>query len=302
MDRVLPGLSLDRERYRLMSAACLLIAGKYEEEEANLPARRFSPVSRRLVHRRNAGTGRDNVVGKVALVLHCNHAAVLLGSLLFTGEGFCGPVFLGGSVDLDRLPPVVAQSVAFHDDTMNGLPLPSKTPRKIREFCEFFMDLTVQDYSFARYSPSLIAAAVLVASRRALNIVYVCPVLFSSGVGCDAADGCTYCPGRCGMLHCSPSCRTTTTSWCRVWNTFGAAMQRLTLKLRRNVRPNAPLLSLNWTPHLAFRSCSVLRHVAFASFPFQLLFDFMLCGQPAVGARLWRAVCWQEVLGLVDCT
>jgi hypothetical protein len=38
MDRVLPGLSLDRERYRLMSAACLLIAGKYEEEEAQLPA------------------------------------------------------------------------------------------------------------------------------------------------------------------------------------------------------------------------------------------------------------------------
>jgi Cyclin, N-terminal domain len=38
MDRVLPGLSLNRERYRLLSAACLLIAGKYEEEEAKLPA------------------------------------------------------------------------------------------------------------------------------------------------------------------------------------------------------------------------------------------------------------------------
>jgi hypothetical protein len=168
---------------------------------------------------------------------------------------------------------------------MNGLPLPSKTPRKIREFCEFFMDLTVQDYSFARYSPSLIAAAVLVASRRALNIVYVCPVLFSSGVGCDAADGCTYCPGRCGMLHCSPSCRTTTTSWCRVWNTFGAAMQRLTLKLRRNVRPNALPLSLNWTPHLAFRSCSVLRHVAFASF----LFSFSLISCCVANLRLEHA-------------
>jgi Cyclin, C-terminal domain len=56
---------------------------------------------------------------------------------------------------------------------MNGLALPAKTPRKIREFCDFFMDLTVQDYTFTRYPPSLLASAVLIAARKALNIVYV---------------------------------------------------------------------------------------------------------------------------------
>ena len=99
------------------------------------------------------------------------------------------------------------RGVLFHADRMMGRKLVSRVPKYLRKYVDFFADLCAQgvyrekklslsvvqqhgdtwekgvsfglreyvlsflaDYSFQQFRPSLLAAAIVVASRRALNI------------------------------------------------------------------------------------------------------------------------------------
>lgn len=54
----------------------------------------------------------------------------------------------------------------------------SKVPKYLRKYVDFFADLCLQDYSFQQYPPSILAAGIVAASRRALNVRPVwCPAL-----------------------------------------------------------------------------------------------------------------------------
>jgi hypothetical protein len=53
---------------------------------------------------------------------------------------------------------------------MHGKPLIEKVPRYIKKYTDFFADLCLQDYRFQQFAPSLLAAAIVAAARRALNI------------------------------------------------------------------------------------------------------------------------------------
>lgn len=64
----------------------------------------------------------------------------------------------------------LSKGVLFEDDLMQGKPLVEKVPRYMQKYAEFFADLCLQEYSFQVYPPSLLSAAIITASRKALHV------------------------------------------------------------------------------------------------------------------------------------
>ena len=105
--------------------------------------------------------------------------------------------FLSSFTPLHFLGYYRSKGVLFKNDTMSGKPLGmflkkpwityltpklrviyfsiflitvEKLPRYVRKYCDFFADLSLQEYSFQKYRPSLLAAAIIVGSRQALHV------------------------------------------------------------------------------------------------------------------------------------
>ena len=64
----------------------------------------------------------------------------------------------------------LAKGVCFEDDSWQGRELISKIPKYVKKYAEFFCNLTLQEYSFQQYLPTKLAAAVILASRVALQL------------------------------------------------------------------------------------------------------------------------------------
>ena len=64
----------------------------------------------------------------------------------------------------------LSKGVCFEDDTWQGRDLIHKIPKYVKKYAEFFCNLTLQDYSFQRYLPTKLGAAVILASRVALQL------------------------------------------------------------------------------------------------------------------------------------
>jgi hypothetical protein len=58
----------------------------------------------------------------------------------------------------------------FENDTLGYKPLRAGVLRYLVKYTDFFADLCLQEYSFNQFAPSLSAAAMVVAARRALNV------------------------------------------------------------------------------------------------------------------------------------
>ena len=63
-----------------------------------------------------------------------------------------------------------SKGVVFESDTIQGRELVRKVPRYVKKYTDFFSDLCLQEYSFQQYPSSLLASAIIAASRRALHI------------------------------------------------------------------------------------------------------------------------------------
>lgn len=62
------------------------------------------------------------------------------------------------------------QGVTMPEDTCQGRRLVDKVVTYMNKYVDFFANLCQQDYQFQRYKPSHIAAAAILAARRALCI------------------------------------------------------------------------------------------------------------------------------------
>jgi len=63
-----------------------------------------------------------------------------------------------------------SQGILFENDMMQGLPLQAKVPRYMQKYVDFFADFCLQEYIFQMYTPSLLSATIIQASRKALHI------------------------------------------------------------------------------------------------------------------------------------
>ena len=68
---------------------------------------------------------------------------------------------------------VPPQGVVFDDDERSGRPVTPAVPRFVHKYTAFLADMCGQEYQFVGLSPSLLAAALVLAARRAALITYV---------------------------------------------------------------------------------------------------------------------------------
>jgi hypothetical protein len=149
MDKILRSHNISRGQWQLVATACISVAAKYEEAEEHCP-----PIPELL------RMTKLNVAGHSALSFREGELLVLK--------------FLNWQ--LRAIPPIhvvgyfLSKGVTFYDDSWQGRTLIDKIPKYVKKYAEFFCNLTLQEYSFQMYLPSQLAAAIILASRVALQI------------------------------------------------------------------------------------------------------------------------------------
>lgn len=149
LDKIFRSREVPRNHWQLVATACLSIAAKYEEAEE-----------------------------------HCPPIPDLLQLTKLHSAGHTSLTFREGEVEVLRnlgwklraVPPLhvigyfLSKGAVFHDDSWQSRTLIDKIPKYIKKYADFFCNLTLQEYSFQKYLPSHLAAAILLASRVALQI------------------------------------------------------------------------------------------------------------------------------------
>lgn len=62
------------------------------------------------------------------------------------------------------------KGVLYNNDTVAGKPLVKRLPKYVQKYVVFFSDLCLQEYSFQQYTPAVMCAAIIYASRKALQV------------------------------------------------------------------------------------------------------------------------------------
>mmetsp|Transcript_21083 Transcript_21083/g.33936 ORF Transcript_21083/g.33936 Transcript_21083/m.33936 type:complete len:325 (-) Transcript_21083:301-1275(-) len=149
LDKIFRSRNIPRGQWQLLATACISVAAKYEEAEEHCPP---IPELLRLTKLGSAGhTPLSFREGELEVLRHLNW-------------------------ELRAIPPIhvvgyfLSKGVTFCDDSWQGRSLIEKIPKYVKKYAEFFCNLTLQEYSFQQYLPTHLAAAVILASRVALQI------------------------------------------------------------------------------------------------------------------------------------
>jgi len=149
LDKIFRDREIPRCEWQLLATACISIASKYEEAEEHCP-----PIPNLLQLTKLYQTG--------------------INSLSFREGELEVMKYLGWRLRV--VPPLhiigyyVAKGTTYTDDTWQGHEIIEKIPKYIKKYAEFFCNLTLQEYTFQQYLPSHLAAAILLASRVALQV------------------------------------------------------------------------------------------------------------------------------------
>jgi hypothetical protein len=153
LDKILQQADLRRDRYYLVAVTCLIIAAKYEEKEEG-----FVPSAERLLAYLRLH-GQANEFSTPSFV-HQTEVSIL--TMLNWGLTIVTPLHYLGLYH--------KKGLIFNSDTMGFEPLVPKVFEYLKKYSDFFSDLCLQEYSFHQYSPSLLAAAIVLAARKAINV------------------------------------------------------------------------------------------------------------------------------------
>jgi hypothetical protein len=151
LDRFLHKVVVARNELQLVAIACILIAAKFEEIEEVVPT--LSDMNR---HAQWTFSADAIQLMEFEVLKHLNWCLGTFTSLHFASY-------------------YMSKGVLFEEDTMHGCPLGKKVlgkkvPHYMKRYMCFFCDLCLQDYVFQRFAPSMMAAAIVMASRKALGI------------------------------------------------------------------------------------------------------------------------------------
>jgi hypothetical protein len=149
LDKIFRSAEIPRSQWQLLATACITVAAKYEEAEEHCP---HIPDLLHLTKLSNSGhtsltfrEGELEVLNRLGWQLRAVPALRVVGYFL-------------------------AKGVCFEDDTWQKRSLIEKIPKYIKKYAEFFSNLTLQEYAFQQYLPTKLAAAIIMASRVALQV------------------------------------------------------------------------------------------------------------------------------------
>jgi len=149
LDKIFRSREIPRNQWKLIATACISVAAKYEEAEEHCPP---IPDLLQLTKLSNAGyTSLTFREGELEVLKHLGWRLRATPALHVIGY-------------------FLAKGVTFMDDTWQGRTLIEKIPKYVRKYAEFFANLCQQEYAFSQYLPTELAAALILASRTALQL------------------------------------------------------------------------------------------------------------------------------------
>jgi len=151
LDRILQSSIVERDRLQLVSMVAILIAAKFEERELDVP-----PIVE-IVQELGNQFSAKHVCEMEILVL--NRLKWDLSE--YTALHFLAHFFHNG---------VLYEDDMIHQTQTSAVSL-KKITRYLQRYAEFFAEMTLQEYGFQKYSSSIVAASIVVASRKAINIM-----------------------------------------------------------------------------------------------------------------------------------
>lgn len=149
LDKIFRNRDIPRTKWQLLATACISVAAKYEEAEEHCP-----PIPELL-------------------------RLTKLGQMGYTPLSFReGELEVLGCLGwkLRAIPPIhfcgyfLSKGATFENDSWQGRNLIEKIPKYVKKYSDFFCNLTLQQYAFQKYLPSHLAAAIILASRVALQL------------------------------------------------------------------------------------------------------------------------------------
>lgn len=149
LDKIFRSREIPRQQWQLVATACLSVASKYEEAEEHCP-----PIPALLEMTRLSHQGHTSLSFR-------DGESWVLKTLGWRIRAF-PPIHIANYF--------LSKGGVFEDDSWNGREVIPKIPKYIRKYVEFFCNLALQDYEFQQYLPTQLAAAVLLASRVALEV------------------------------------------------------------------------------------------------------------------------------------
>ncbi|CAB9512730.1 D-type cyclin [Seminavis robusta] len=150
LDKILRSRNeIPREQWQLIATACISLAAKYEEAEEHCP---HIPDLLRVSKLSNAGhTSLTFREGETQVLNYLNWKLRAVPAIHVVGYFHsCG--------------------VLFDTDRWNNPAPASKVNASLEKFAVFFSNLTLQSYEFCKYYPTLLGAAILLASRVAVKV------------------------------------------------------------------------------------------------------------------------------------
>lgn len=149
LDKIFRTKNIPRSQWQLLATACISVAAKYEEAEEDCPR---IPDLLQLTKLNQAGhtllSFRD---GESEVLRHLGWRLRAVPPLHIIGY-------------------FIAKGVTFQADSWQDRCLNEKIPKYVKKYAEFFCNLTLQEYAFQQYLPSHLAAAIILASRVALQL------------------------------------------------------------------------------------------------------------------------------------
>jgi len=149
LDKIFRSNEIPRSHWQLLATACISVAAKYEEAEEHCP-----PIPDLLQLTRLSSAGHTSLsfrAGEVEVLKYLGWRMRAFPPIHFIGY-------------------FLAKGAMFQDDTWQDRALIEKIPKYIKKYSDFFCNLTLQEYAFQQYLPSELAAAILLASRVALQL------------------------------------------------------------------------------------------------------------------------------------
>lgn len=150
MDKIFRSNAVPKNEWQLLATACLSVAAKYEEAEELNP-----PIPQLLRCTKLSDQGCTPIIFREKGELQVLR---LLGWRLRAFP----PMHVVGYF--------LAKGVCFENDNWQNRPLIPKIPKYVKKYAEFFCNLTLQEYAFQQYLPTVLAAAIIMASRVALQL------------------------------------------------------------------------------------------------------------------------------------
>lgn len=149
LDKIFRNNDIPRSHWQLIATACISVASKYEEAEEHCP-----PIPDLLQLTRLSAAGHTSLSfrdGEVEVLKYLGWRLRASPPIHFIGY-------------------FLSKGAIFQDDTWQNRSLIEKIPKYIKKYSDFFCNLTLQEYAFQQYLPSELGAAILLASRVALQL------------------------------------------------------------------------------------------------------------------------------------